>query len=49
MYSKRLSREQVYGADADWGVLHRGAHWRNLRILLNRPCAAVMRTYDKLL
>jgi len=30
IYLKRLSRRQHwYGADADWGVLKRGAHWRH--------------------
>jgi len=50
IYSKRLSRGQNrYSVDADWGVLdgvHIGATWR---IRLNRPCAAAMRPYVKLL
>jgi len=30
-YSKRLSRGQNrYGADADWGGLDEGAHWRHM-------------------
>jgi len=31
IYSKQLSRGQNrYSADADWGVLGKGAHWRHL-------------------
>jgi len=52
IYSQRLSRGRtgtVRNADADWSVLDGmliGATWR---IRLNRPCAAAMRPYVKLL
>jgi len=50
IHTKRLSRGQNWhGVDADWGVLdgvHIGATWR---IRLNRPRAAAMQPYVKLL
>jgi len=52
-YTQRnsTSGQHRYGADADWGVLdrvHIGAIWR-IRLRLDRPCAAAMRPYVKLL
>jgi len=50
IYSKRVSRGQHrYGVDAEWSVLDGGARWRNLANTINRPSAAAMLPYVKLL
>ena len=50
IYSKRLSRGQNrYGANADWGVLDGGAHWRHLVNTIKPTVCRSDASYVKLL
>jgi len=57
IYSKRLSRGQFrsraehrYSADAEWGVLDEGAHWRHLANTIERPlCGRGISFYNSVL
>jgi len=50
IYSQQISSGQHrYGADADWGVLDRGAHWRHLANMLELSVGNDVWPYVKLL